>query len=239
MRPYEALSIIAAMPEATGSDDADVLRVREAIVRVGRLMFDRGLTDAAGGNISARIDGSRETEAATVSWWCMSPRYAAHRWHWRLPIEEVLVLDEKGSRIRGEGEPSRDVNVHRAIYDAVPAAGAIVHAHAPMCLVFAAAGRSMEPVLAAARELGTVPIVDGVDEAREVAASLAGRNADVAAFAAATLVAGHGIIVAGRDLHHAYDALERLEANARCVLMAPLLASTSLNDAAAQPVWAP
>lgn len=177
-----------------------------AIVHVGRLMLARGMTDVAGGNISVRL-GER-------IW--MTPRYAGHRWHWQLAPDDILELDRGGRRLAGSHEVSRDVAVHLAVYDAAPAAGAVVHAHAPHALAFAAAGVPIPPAIEAAEVLGAVPVVTGAEVAG-VAAAMHDARARIAAFAAAVLVEGHGVVVAGRDLAHAYDGLERLEACARTV----------------------
>lgn len=220
--------IIAPMPSPTPAAPAEIQAAREAIARIGGVMFARGLTDAAGGNVSARaVDGG--------GWClCMTPRYAAHAALWRLVPDDILILEADGTPRSGRGEPSRDAAVHAAIYRAVPAAGAVVHAHAPCCLVFAAAARAIPPRIEAARPLGTAEVVaGGADEARSVASALADAADRVAAFAAAVLVAGHGVIVAGRDLAHAYDGLERLEANARTILLEPLLERSNAAAAAA------
>ena len=49
----------------------EAMRVR--ITEIGRMLFERKLTDASGGNISARV-GDRI---------CITPRYAGskHQWH--------------------------------------------------------------------------------------------------------------------------------------------------------------
>jgi len=216
------------MPSPTPAAPAEIPAAREAIARVGGVMFARGLTDAAGGNISAR--------AADGAGWClcMTPRYAAHAALWRLEPDDILILEPDGSPRYGRGEPSRDAAVHAAIYRAVPAAGAVVHAHAPCCLVFATAGRPIPPRIEAALPLGATGVVDGgPDEARAVAAALARAADRVASFAAAVLVAGHGVVVAGRDLAHAYDGLERLESNARTLLLEPLLERSNAGAVAA------
>jgi L-fuculose-phosphate aldolase len=221
--------MIAPLPDP----DDEVLRTREAIADCGRLLYDRRLTDGAGGNISARVGAvgawaehaGGSTAHRDLDRWCMSPRYAAHRWHWRLQPAQVLVLNDRGEQLLGEGLPSRDVAVHAAVYHALPAAGAVIHAHAPWCQVFAAAGATIPVVLQAAEVLGEVPVLPGLDEAVEVAECMAARSELVAAFAGAALVAGHGLVIAARDLGHALDAVERCEGNARAALFAPQLAS--------------
>lgn len=222
------MSIIARMPPPEPAAAAAIHAARAAIARLGGVMFARGLTDAAGGNISVRV-GQPDGDAI-----CMTPRYAAHATLWRLDSADVLVLDGAGLVQAGSGEASRDAAVHAAIYRAVPSAGAVVHAHAPFCLVFATAGRPIPARIDAVQPIGDVPVIaSGQDEARAAAAALAASAERIASFASAVLVAGHGVIVAGRDLAHAYDALERIEANARTILLAPLLGAMNAAAAAA------
>ncbi|MCC7018771.1 MAG: class II aldolase/adducin family protein [Ardenticatenales bacterium] len=189
-----------------------------AIARVGQTMLARGMTDVAGGNISVR-DGDDIY---------MTPRYAGHRWHWDLSSSDIMRFNLAGRRVDGYNEPSRDLDVHLAAYAAAPEAGAVVHAHAPHALVFAAAGRAIPPVTLAAEVLGRVEVAggpgdDAIDEVEAIRAFAAGARGRIFAFAAAILIPRHGIVVIGRDLAHAYDGLERAESCARAVLLGRLL----------------
>lgn len=188
-----------------------------AIARFGRTMLARGMTDVAGGNISVRRGDAVY----------MTPRYAGHRHHWQLDAAQILAFDLAGRPVAvgGDGELSRDLAVHLAVYAAAPEAGAVVHAHAPHCMAFATAGAAIPPAIAAAALIGPVPVVPGDDEAAEVAAfaALAETRARIDAFAAAVLIARHGVVVIGRDLAHAYDGLERVEACARSIILARVI----------------
>jgi L-fuculose-phosphate aldolase len=75
---------------------------RARIAELGQLMFDRKLTDSAGGNISVR----------TGDHVCITPRYAGSKYQWRLRPEQVLVTDFDGNKLEGEGEISREAKVH-------------------------------------------------------------------------------------------------------------------------------
>jgi len=186
------------------------------------------MTDVAGGNISVRRGDDIY----------MTPRYAGHRWHWDFLPGDVLRFNLAGKRVDGYNEPSRDLHVHLAAYAAAPEAGAVVHAHAPHALAFAAAGRPIPPITMAAAELGTIGLLEGDDEAAAVGVFAAGARARIAAFAAAALIPRHGIIVIGRDLAHAYDALERAESCARAALFGRLLAFDARNPQSVRPTAA-
>ena len=125
---------------------------------------------------------------------------------------------------------SREGKAHLAGYRTIPAAGAVIHAHAFHILPFCAARRPIEPVLEQTAKFGVIPLAPEApahsDElAAGVAALLAEREAVIRVQAAAVLVPGHGIIVAGKDLPAAADALERIDWNAWCILASSMVGS--------------
>ena len=65
--------------------------------RSPRLEFRPHLTDAAGGNISVRVDDPRS----------VSPRHSGSRRHWQLQTNQVLVSDMHGNKSEGDGDVSR------------------------------------------------------------------------------------------------------------------------------------
>ena len=79
---------------------AQLDEMRERIAYFGRMLFDRQLTDAAGGNISARI-GNRI---------CITPRYAGQQRQWRIDPGDVLVADLERNVLRGSGALSRETH---------------------------------------------------------------------------------------------------------------------------------
>ena len=76
--------------------------VRTRITEFGRMLFERQLTDAAGGNISARVRDDRVGDVI-----CITPRYSGQKFQWRLQPEQVLVFDLQGNRLarRGRHQP--------------------------------------------------------------------------------------------------------------------------------------
>ena len=68
------------MPTITDRPAVD--QMREKLARIGRLLFDRQLTDAAGGNLTARVGDLV----------CMSPSFRGSQRKCKLTAEDVLVL---------------------------------------------------------------------------------------------------------------------------------------------------
>lgn len=187
--------------------------IPEQIVCVARLMFERRLTDMAGGNISVR-DGDRLF---------ITPRFAGSKQHWRLSPDDILCGPITGDAIMQQPRFSREGKAHLAVYHTFPDVGAMIHAHPFHVLPFCVAGRSIEPVLEATQKFGLTPVVPyapahSENLAHYVVDGLRGRETSIRKQAAAVLLPKHGIIVAGLDLLAAIDALERIDWNAWCIL---------------------
>jgi L-fuculose-phosphate aldolase len=203
------------------SDSSAAESIINEIIEIGRLMYDRFLTDAAGGNISVK------------SWdrIYLTPRYAGARYHWRLPADLINILDLQHNVLAGPTPISRESEMHLALFDAFPEAGSVIHAHAPNLMVFASAGRPMPPVMEYTQKFGTIgltaPAASHTPQlAREVVAYMSAKREAFARSAQAVLLPGHGVVVMAHDLLEAYDTLERLERNARCLLLQANLPSS-------------
>lgn len=178
---------------------------REHICEVARFVYDRRLTDSAGGNLSIRI-GDRI--------FC-TPRYSGSRRRWQIEPDEIVEADLQGTVYSG-GEPSREFKMHLGIYRAFPEAGGICHAHPANVLVFANLRKPIPPTSEQTEKYGQIELTEefpahSEDLARTVVETLARKQALLARHAIACLIPYHGITVAGRDLDDAYDALERID----------------------------
>lgn len=200
---------------------------RAHIARIGRLLFERHLTDAAGGNISVRVDDLI----------CLTPRYSGQSRRWQLEPDDVLVVDFEGNVLEGQGQISRESKVHLRLHrDFREAGSAIIHAHARNILVFAAANRPMPPVLEATLKFGEIPVIDfapshSAQLAENIAGALRGQEERIRTQAAAVIAPWHGLFLMGRHLDAAFDAVERLDTNAYCLLMGQQLGVSAAQQA--------
>ncbi len=196
-----------------------IIDMRRFIAELGAIAYARFLTDTAGGNISARVDDVI----------LMTPRYAGSRYLWRLRPEQILILDLEGRKLEGVGEVSREYRVHcRLLTEFYPEGTAVFHGHARNVLVFCAAVQPIPPVLYATEKFGVIEhVVDApahtAELADNIARAIAGQRERLRKQAAAVLAPKHGLFVLGRDLEAAFDAAERIEGNAYCVLMMQML----------------
>lgn len=196
-----------------------ISQARMKIADTGRLVFQRHLTDAAGGNISMRVGESI----------CITPRYSGSKRHWQLQPNQVLVSDLAGNKLEGDGDISRESKVHYRIYQEFPDAQAVLHSHARNVMVFVASGQPIEPVLEATLKFGTIPVARNFAPAHSdkladaVVEALHGKDEAIARYATAVMAPWHGLFVVGKDLDAAFDLTERIDTNAYCILMSRLL----------------
>lgn len=193
--------------------NTSVDQTRALIAELGALMFRRCLTDAAGGNISARVGDLI----------CITPRYSGSKFRWNLRPEQVLVTDLEGNKLAGEGDISRESKVHYKLLNKFPDGRAVIHSHARNVLVFCVAGRPIPPVLECTLKLGEIKLVPFAPAhsdalAESIAEALRGQEARIRKQAAAVIAPWHGLFVLGKDLDAAFDATERIDTNARCIL---------------------
>jgi len=193
-------------------------QTRRKIAETGRLVFERHLTDAAGGNISVRVGNSV----------CITPRYSGSKRHWQLQPNQVLLSDMQGNKLEGDGDVSRESKVHYRIYQEFPDAQAVLHSHARNVMVFVASGQPIEPVLEATLKFDTIPVTKFAPAHSEkladaIVEQLRGKDEAIRKYAAAVIAPWHGLFVVGKDLDAAFDLTERIDTNAYCILMSRLL----------------
>ena len=182
--------------------------LREAIVRCGRSMFERGLTFGSSGNISARLDDG----------WLMTPTNVALD---RLDPARLARLDAEGKLLSGDA-PTKESFLHIAMHRERAAAKAVVHLHstysvAVSCLADVDAADVLPPVTAYyVMRVGALPLIPyhppGDPALAEAVRRLAGKHH-------AVLLANHGPVVAGDSLEAAVNAIEELEETAKLFLL--------------------
>lgn len=193
------------------TDPIETMRLR--IAELGRLMFDRFITDTAGGNISARVGDLV----------CITSRHSGSKYQWRIRPEQVLVSDLQGNKLEGEGELSREAKTHFRLLNDFPDGKAIVHCHPRHVMVFAMLARPIPPVMEGTLKLGTIAVskfapAHGGKLAENVAAGFLGEEEKIRKYAAAIIAPYHGLFVLSKDLETAFDAAERIEVNAQCIM---------------------
>jgi L-fuculose-phosphate aldolase len=190
----------------------------ELIVDVAGKLFARKLTDVSGGNISAR-DGD------TI---LITPRFAGSRQHWKLGTEDIMSAEIASDDFLEHPRSSRESRIHLCVYRRFPDVTGIVHAHPFHVLPFCVAGRSIEMVLESTQKFGSVDLIQAAPAhsqalADNIVAGLCAKEDSIRTQAAAVIAPRHGLFVAGKDLLAAFDATERIDWNAWCILSQSLM----------------
>jgi ribulose-5-phosphate 4-epimerase/fuculose-1-phosphate aldolase len=184
-------------------------RLRDQICRLGRSLFERGLTPGSSGNISVQLeDGGYLVTPTNVSLGFLDPA-------------KLSRLDGHGRLTSGD-PPTKEVPLHTALYQTRGNARAVVHLHSTHAVALSmlpeidprAALPPMTPYyLMRCGATALVPYHRPGDPAvADAIKGLAGKYASV-------LLANHGPVVAGDTLEAAVYAIEELEETAKLYLL--------------------
>jgi L-fuculose-phosphate aldolase len=189
--------------------------LRGQVVETARRMLEEGLVRGTWGNVSARIPESSSMliTPSGMDYKTMTP-------------DDLVVVDEQGTRIEGRWKPSTEGPLHLAIYNSRPNVGAIVHTHSTFATAFAVARR---PIPAITEEIAQV-----IGGPIDIAPYAACGSSDLATVAVrhlgqrmAVLLANHGLVGVGGDLKEALLACVIGEKTAKIATMAQILGGYS------------
>jgi L-ribulose-5-phosphate 4-epimerase len=181
---------------------------REQVLETALQMIRDGLAFGAGGNISAR-----DPESGLIA---ITPSAIEYT---RMSPEDVVVIDKNGVKIEGQWKPTSETPMHTIFYRERSDVGAVVHTHAPYASVFAISGEPIPMVVTESALCigGTVKVAPyvrpGTEELAQMVLETMGSGVSV-------LLAQHGMIAVGPDLHSAYATTIATEVSARLTLLA-------------------
>lgn len=184
--------------------------LREDIVQIGKLVFQKGWVAANDGNISIRLDQDRVL--------CTPTQVSKGM----LSVDDLIICDLEGNKIEGRRQGTSEIAMHLLIYKMRPDVSSVVHAHPPVATGFATAGRSLNQALLpeVIIGLGCVPLAEyGLPG---TPALTDGMMPYIPKYDA-ILLANHGCTCFGPDVYSAYFKMETTEHYARIALVAELL----------------
>jgi L-fuculose-phosphate aldolase len=187
-------------------------KVRQDIVRVCRLMYEKGFICASDGNVSARLTPGR----------ILITPSGLHKGF--LEPDQLLVVDDQGRRL-GPGtaanrklNPTSELPMHLEAYRQRPDVGAVVHAHPPITIALSIAGIPMADCL-----LPEVIVFLGLVPTTEYATPSSEENVrairDLISGHDALILQRHGALTVGNDVMQGFMRLETVEQNARIAFM--------------------
>jgi arylformamidase len=187
------------------------MTVAEQIAHFCRVTWDRGLVSAAGGNISARIDGT-DTFLITPSGVALRDTVA----------EDMVTIDLDGRKLAGPEryKPSKESLMHTAIYRARPDTRAVAHLHPPHAIAFGIRGEPIPLMTVTSEErLHLTPVVPpATSGSRELSDGVADVIAGAPADTQVLLLARHGILAWGASVQQACDIADLAEYTAKIAI---------------------
>jgi len=183
--------------------------IREEICRLGRSLFERGLTPGSSGNISVRCeDGGYMVTPTNASLGFLDPA-------------RLSRLGPDGRLVSGDA-PTKEVPLHSALYQTRSGARAVVHLHSTHSVALSMLPdidpRAALPPMTAyyLMKCGATALVPyyrpGDPAVADAIKGLAGKYSSV-------LLANHGPVVSGDTLEAAVFAIEELEETAKLYLL--------------------
>lgn len=192
--------------------DAREGELRQQMVRIGQMMYERGLLCGFEGNLSVRLGDNR----------ILITPSGLHKG--LLRPEQLLIVDSEGRVIGYPTEarrglrPTSELPMHLEAYRQRPDIASVIHAHPPLTVALSIAGIPMDtPMLPEVIVLlGVIPMApyslssstEGADAIRELV-----RRHD------ALVLQRHGTLTVGNSLTQAFMRLETVEQNARIHFM--------------------
>jgi L-fuculose-phosphate aldolase len=130
----------------------DLKNIRKSICEIGKLLYEKELTDSSGGNISVR-DGDKIY---------ISPRKAGSNHQWNIEEDSIIVTDLCKVPVTGDANMvSREASTHYFIYQNFSDIGSVIHAHPLFLMVFSAAHMDLPAISEGTRAiLGEQPVTN-------------------------------------------------------------------------------
>jgi len=186
---------------------------REKIVELARLIYDRKLTDASGGNYSCRFNDKI----------FMSPRYSGELQRFRIKMDQIITLSLDAEVLDGDpNKVTREGSIHFSVYNRFPCVKAVMHAHPKNTIILSSLGIDVPPNTEMYKHLlgeDPIEICEEVGPATDLLSKtivecFERREDNLNKYGAAVMIPNHGIIVAARNLNYAYCLLEMIDTSA-------------------------
>lgn len=173
------------------------IQFRQDIIDVARQFTRRGLSVGKSGNVSVRYtDGCLITPSALS--------------YDQLEIADIVHLDLQGNVSNQNQLPSSEWHFHCDIYNKRKDVNAVIHMHSTYCTTLACAHKHIPAfhymvAVGGGKDIPLVPYaLFGTEElSNHVVKGLTNRNA--------CLMANHGVVIVGGDLHSTLNLAEEVE----------------------------
>lgn len=191
--------------------------IRTQIVTVGQMLFQNGLITDSSGNISL-FDRQKKVIAVTRSG-------AACQ---NLDFNDVIIVDQNGHTVNGEGVPTSELSFHLALYKNRVDINAIIHTHSTYATTLACLGWELPAVHYLIGFAGKkVPLAPYATFGSE---ELAQYIIDVIGQGNAVLLTNHGLVAIGENLNDAFRVAREIEFTAKIFYLSKCVGNPVILD---------
>lgn len=186
---------------------------RKEIIRVGRLLHDKGYVAATDGNVSVRLSKNRVLSTPSgFSKGFLAPDQlvVTDLEGKRVPSYEPASRDPSGRASGRSLKPTSELLMHLEVYRQRPDVTAVIHAHPPICVALSIAGISLAKCLLP-EVVVTLGLIPTAEYATPSSAEGPGAIRDLIANHDALIIQRHGTLTVGQDPFDAYLKLEKVE----------------------------
>jgi L-fuculose-phosphate aldolase len=176
---------------------------KQEIIFWGSQLHQHGINYGRSGNISKRV-GDKILITAHESY----PGF--------LGEDDILVINNKGSLVKGNKEPTAEKLLHLSIYGHFPHRHVVIHAHPPYTVHYFYHHETLNPITLEERVyLGKVSVItqktSTITNLDPIHQALS--NNDI------IVIKDHGVVAIGADFKYTFSLIELLEINARLRLI--------------------
>jgi L-fuculose-phosphate aldolase len=199
--------------------------LRKKMCEIAREMWDRRLTNAAGGNFAVRAEDNRVL---------ITPSMMSERKQCRLEPKEILLVDYDQNLLEGEGNLSRESDMHLSLLRNFENIGSTIHAHPFWCMAFVSQSRPIPNVTEVTMDRGAVGCIEytkvfSPELAKNVYRYFDERRELAEKKPIGVILPLHGVVVSGPDLYGAYSMLEQIECDAFCSITSGIVKAIPQN----------
>lgn len=185
-------------------------QLRQEITDICHLIYQKGYVASTDGNVSVRLpDGNVMCTPTRCNKGFVKP-------------SDLVVIDSKGERVRGERKQSSEMAMHLLIYEMRPEIHSVVHAHPACATAFAAAGIPLNKALISEVVLavGCIPLAQyGTPGTPELTDELR----PFVSMHDALLMSNHGVVTYGKTLEDAFNLMDTVEHFAKISIYTKIL----------------
>lgn len=192
---------------------------RLKLARTMKLLFDRNLTNAAGGNAAVRLEDNLIMA---------TPSMMSEHKHCVINPENILLCDYDLTVLEGEGMLSRECRMHALLLKNIPEIGAVIHAHPEYTMVYVSASKPIPSVTEATLKMGDCQLIEqakahSADLAENVYNFFKDKREQLKKTGLCGLLPLHGTVAVGKHLEQAFSVVERIECDAKCNIFGRLI----------------